>query len=762
MMNIKFFLVTFGLTLIHLTISAQISQLKGKITDSEGEPIESATITIPTLGIGTKADSLGYYELNNIPLGNYPIKVSFIGFSTKTLQLSVNGTQPHVKNVELISMTNRLNSVVVTGTRTARRRLESPVAVNILDSRTFDITQSNTLADGLCFQPGLRMETDCQTCNYTQLRMNGLGGSYSQVLINSRPVFSSLMSLYGLEQIPANMIDRVEVVRGGGSVLYGSSAIAGTVNILTKEPRKSSFTISNNTSLIGKKTLDHFFNANLTVVNEEENAGVSIFASHRDRDSYDANGDGYSEMPLLLNNSFGFNSFLKLTPQDKLEINGWSINEERKGGNKLDLQADKADQSEYRLHNIVVGGFNYEHQSKDKDQSFSVYGSAQNTKRTHYTGIDQIDAWGRTKNHSMHGGVQYNYIANNFLNGKNTFTTGVENQYEYTFDEIKAYDYLIDQHVNLFGAFLQSDWEINNKLTLLSGLRLNKSNRIDKLVLTPRFSALYKLGSEIQLRASYARGFKAPQALETDMHMAFAGGGVSVIRTDANLMEETSNSFNASLDFNKPSEHFIYGFTIDGFFTRLYDTFVLEEVGVDQNGNQQLLRKNGGNSSVRGVTVEGRLNYDQKMQFEMGVTFQKSTYDKAVSWSSELEGNKKYLRSPDTYGFYTLSFWPQNRFNAVLSGVLTGPMLVPHFAGAPGIDADVVNTSPTYLENNVKFSYRFTLNQVKQDLQFNIGVQNMFNQYQKDFDIGKNRDSNYIYGPGRPRTFFLGLKFGLM
>lgn len=760
-MKINFTLLLSILALAAFTSRAQETHIKGKITDKDGQPVEWVTIGISKLNLKTKADSTGYYELKNIPIGTHQLMVSYIGYDTKFKQVKVAADQLLVVNIELTPSTNTLNSVVITGTRTSRRRLESPVAVNILDSRTFNNTQSNTLADGLCFQPGLRMEVDCQTCNYSQLRMNGLGGSYSQVLINSRPVFSSLMSLYGLEQIPSNMIDRVEVVRGGGSVLYGSSAIAGTVNILTKEPKNSSFTLSNNSSFVGNSTWDHFFNANLTTVNEAQNAGVSFFGSRRDRNSYDANGDGFSELPMLKNNSFGFNSFFKLSPKDRLEINGWSIYEERKGGNKLELPADKADQAEYRLHNILVGGFNYEHQS-NQQSSFSIYGSAQNTKRTHYTGIDQIDAWGRTKNYAMQGGVQYNYTVDDFFSGKNTFTTGFENQYEYTFDEIKAYDYLIDQNVNLFGVFLQSDWEVTDQFTVLSGLRLNKSNRISKLVLTPRLSTLYKLGEETQLRASYARGFKAPQALETDMHMAFAGGGVSVIKTDIGLMEETSDSFNASLDYNKASEHFIYGFTVDGFFTRLYNTFVLEDLGIDENGNTQLLRKNGGNSTVKGITLEGRFNFDQKMQLETGLTYQKSVFENAVLWSSDLPGSKRYLRSPDVYGYYTLSFLPQSRFNAVLSGVLTGPMKVPHVAGAPGVDHDVLYTSPTFLENNLKLSYRFTLKSIKQDLQFNIGVQNMFNQYQKDFDIGKNRDSNYIYGPGRPRTFFMGLKFGLM
>jgi len=749
------------LLLLSASAVAQNGSVKGKVK-ANGEAVAYANIILSNTTLGASSGKQGAFEVKNIPPGNYELVVSAIGFQTSTLKIKVTADQQATVDVAMNETFSALNEVVVTGTRTSRRRLESPVAVNILDSRTFNITQSNTLSDGLCFQPGLRMETDCQTCNYSQLRMNGMGGSYSQILINSRPVFSSLMSLYGLEQIPSNMIDRVEVVKGGGSVLYGSSAIAGTVNIITKEPKKSSFTVSNNTSLVDGKVPDNFINANVTAVNEDQNAGVSFFASHRNRDAYDANGDGYSEMPKLTNNSFGFNAFLKFDPRNKLELNGWSINEERRGGNKIDEQADKADQSEYRLHNILVGGFNYEHKFRNENTSFSVYGSAQNTKRTHYTGMDHVDGWGHTKNHSFQGGIQVNHTLNDFLGGKNTLTTGIEEQYEYTFDEIKAYDYLIDQKVNLAGAFLQSDWEVTPNFTVLSGLRLNKSNRVKEAIVTPRLSMLYKLGTTTQFRASYARGFKAPQALETDMHMAFANGGVSVIRVSPDLIAETSNSFNASVDFNKASETLIYGFTLDGFYTRLNNVFILEETGTDEKGNQQLIRKNGGIATVKGVTLEGRLNYSQRFQLETGVTLQKSEYGDPVAWSTDLPGSTKYLRTPEVYGFYTLTILPQSRFNAALSGVLTGPMDIPHFAGAPGVDKDLVKRTSTFLETNIKLSYRFTLKSIGQDLQFNAGIQNIFNQYQDDFDTGKNRDSNYIYGPGRPRTFFFGLKFGLM
>jgi outer membrane receptor for ferrienterochelin and colicins len=137
-----------------------------------------------------------------------------------------------------------INQVVVTGTKTFKRQTESPVIVNVLESKALEMVQACNISEGLRFQPGLRVETDCQTCNYTQLRMNGLGGSYSQILINGRPIFSPLTGLYGMEQIPANMVERIEVVRGGGSALYGSSAIGGTVNIITRIPNESSYDFS--------------------------------------------------------------------------------------------------------------------------------------------------------------------------------------------------------------------------------------------------------------------------------------------------------------------------------------------------------------------------------------------------------------------------------------------------------------------------------------------------------------------------------------
>lgn len=751
-------LITLSLTIQMNCCLAQLGSLSGKIT-SGGYPLPFAYISIEELNLGNTADDLGYFIFKNLPEGQFSLKVSCLGYTPSTREVLISKSKTEHLRIELAELPFAINTVVVSGTRTERRRLDNPVAVNLLNEAAFQITQSNTLSEGLCFQPGLRMETDCQTCNYTQLRMNGLGGAYSQVLVDNRPVFTSLMSLYSLEQIPASQIERVEIVKGGGSVLYGSNAIAGTVNVITKLPDENSWSLSQNFSLAGNQSPDYFFNGNATIVNEHKSAGLSLFASHRNRREFDANGDDFSEMPRLRNNSFGFKTHFKPNDRHRLELNAWSIQEFRRGGNAFDLPADQADQSEERNQQILIGGVDYKFTPAGSSFNLNAYLAGQVTTRTHYTGVDQANGWGNTKSKTLTGGLQLNY-RQPLLRRPQTLTAGIEHQHDDTFDEIPAYGYRIDQVTDMTGLFLQSDWDVTPQLTLLSGVRLNKHNFVDKIITTPRFSALFKPIDKLQIRASYARGFKAPQAFEADMHIAFAGGGVVLISFDPNLRQETSDSYSISLDFNQPRTNYIFGFTLDAFLTRLYDAFVLEETESDSAGNIRLLRKNGGNSTVQGVTLEGRFNYDQKFQVQAGLTLQSAQFDDPVAWSAEVPGRRHYLRTPDHYGFFTLSILPENKLNGSLSGVYTGPMWVPHFAGAPGIDRDLLFQSPNFTEINCKLNYRLHLHNVETDVEFSVGVQNIFNAFQSDFDKGRYRDSNYIYGPARPRMFFVGVRFG--
>ncbi len=316
-MQIKYFrlssfFLTVGLIIATLTINAQTGSISGTIK-SDGFPLSSAAVSIKKTSLGNATNADGKYSIQNVPAGTYKLSASSIGFNVSEKTVVITSGQNLVLNFELAANISSLDQVVVTGTRTPKRRTNSPVIVNLINSQTLDHVIATSLSEGLKYQPGLRVETDCQTCNYTQLRMNGLQGGYSQILVNSRPIFSPLTGLYGMEQIPTNMIDKIEVVRGGVSALYGSSAIGGTVNVITKVPVGNSYSLTNTFQSIKGQTVDNVIAGNGSIVNDDRNAGISFFVNNRNRGHYDANGDNFSELPQLKDNTFGTNIFFKPT-----------------------------------------------------------------------------------------------------------------------------------------------------------------------------------------------------------------------------------------------------------------------------------------------------------------------------------------------------------------------------------------------------------------------------------------------------------------
>ena len=232
--------IIFFIGLFLLFSKGLFSQVVTGVITSEDKVIPFANIIVKGLGVGTSSNKNGEYKIENVKMGYQHIIVSAIGMVEKKVDVQIQDGV-NIIDIQLKPSVYNLDQVVVTGTKTFKRRTESAVIVNVIDSRQLENVQACNLAEGLVFQSGLRVETDCQTCNYTQLRMNGLAGGYSQILINGKSIFSPLTGLYGMEQIPKNMIDRVEVIKGGGSSLYGSSAIGGVVNIITKIPVNNSY-----------------------------------------------------------------------------------------------------------------------------------------------------------------------------------------------------------------------------------------------------------------------------------------------------------------------------------------------------------------------------------------------------------------------------------------------------------------------------------------------------------------------------------------
>lgn len=735
---------------------------------SQGEHIAFVSIFLEGTSIGTTTDNTGHYILINLPVGKHTLIARALGYKIERKTINLEAGKSQEINFVLEEERMALNQVVVTGTKTFKRQTESPVIVNVLNNKALNLVQACNISEGLRFQPGLRVETDCQTCNYTQLRMNGLGGSYSQILINGRPIFSPLTGLYGMEQIPANMVERIEVVRGGGSALYGSSAIGGTVNIITQIPKESSYdfsTIMQNTNSGGK---DNILNGNLTMLTNKRTAGAAIFVNRRHREAYDHDGDNFSELPLLRNNSFGASLFFKPDLAQKLEVNFSSLNEYRFGGEMTDKPAFLAKQSEERTHHVLMGGLDYQINFNDENSAFIAYFAGQQTDRLHYTGIlpDEAAArlihinkppYGTTANTTLQSGFQVNHRFQEFFGGINVVTFGAEYVFDDVLDTIPAYNYEINQQTKNYGFFAQSDWEISQKLTFLAGVRADKHNLVNNVILSPRFSFLYRYQTNTQFRLTWGTGFRAPQSFDTDLHLAFAGGGVSRITLDPDLKEERSNSLSGSVNYDRPSELFILGFTLEGFYTKLKDVFYLQPVSADGFG-ARFEKRNGSGAAVNGGTLELRGNYNRKLQLEAGITIQKSLYNEPVENIPGLNPIRSFLRSPNNYGYLTLSFIPNEKFNASVSSVYTGKMQLAHFAGAPEQTVNEYITSQSFTELNTKISYTFNLPSVDTGLEAFGGVKNLTNAYQSDFDSGKNRDSNYVYGPGMPRSIYLGIR----
>ena len=296
--------------------------------------------------------------------------------------------------------------------------------------------------------------------------------------------------------------------------------------------------------------------------------------------AYDHNWDNFSELPSLKNNSIGTHLFYLPSKNQKLELNLSHIYEYRYGGEMVDQPAHLALQSEERTHHVTMGSLDHQINFNNTNSTWITYLAAQHTARDHYTGI--LPDSSELNNHLIHppygtsatltlqGGSQLNHQIQNFLGGSNTITIGGEYVLDDVLDEIEAYNYKVDQLTKNAGAFLQSDWEITPSFNLLSGLRADDHNMVDHLIFSPRMALMYK-AKNTQLRLSWGQGFRAPQAFDSDLHIAFSGGGISRIMLGPDLKEERSNSISTSLNYDKASTHYIAGFTLEGFYTQLQD-----------------------------------------------------------------------------------------------------------------------------------------------------------------------------------------------
>lgn len=722
------------------------------------ENLAYATVLIVENGMGTVTGDDGHFRLKNVPAGKYTLKVQLMGYASQTKTVVVSNEYTVDLHFVMEKEDIMMDEVVVSANRNETNRRVAPVVVNVMNSKLFETVNSTDLAKSLSYQSGLRVENNCQNCGFPQVRINGLEGPYSQLLINSRPVMSALSGVYGLEQIPVSMIERVEVVRGGGSALFGANAVGGTINIITKDPINNSFQVNSTMSNLGGKTWEQYFGANASLVSKDRTYGVAFYQAYRNRNPYDADGDGFSELGKLNMNTFGLRGYYRPTQFSRLSIEYHTTNEFRRGGNKFDLQPHETDITEQTRHVINSGGLTYDIFMNEYKHKLSLYGSVQHTDRNSYYGAGMdTNAYGTTDDLTAVGGAMYSGNFDRLLFSPATLTGGFEYQFNGLHDVMTGYGRDLKQYVRIAGAYLQNEWKMRY-LTLLAGFRLDKHNLVDNVIFSPRVNLLWKPTDRLQGRLTWSTGFRAPQAYDEDLHVAAVGGEAMMIKLADGLKPERSNSFSGSVDWAFNLGHFSSNLLIEGFYTMLNDVFYLEETGFDETtGTKIQERRNGHGARVYGANIDYKIAHGKEAQLQLGFTVQQSRYTEALAWSSDpdVAPTKRMTRTPDCYGYFTFTSAPLKNFDFSVSGVCTGSMLVPHFAGY--IEKDRMEKTPDFMDLNLKLNYTFVLNDHLK-LQFNGGVNNIFNAFQKDLDKGADRDSKYFYGPTQPRTLFIGVK----
>lgn len=768
--------------------------LQGGIADtvtgrvlSNGEPVPYATVTVKGTTIGVAADKDGNYTVTGVPSGSRTVEVRAMGFSSMQKSVSVQDGQTASLDFNLASTAVRGTEIVVTGSRDEVPRKESPVIVSTVSAEELtEVTGSTTVAEGLNFATGLRMENDCQNCGFNQLRMNGLEGPYSQILIDGRAVFSAVAGVYGLELFPTNMIERIEVVRGAGSALYGSNAIGGTVNLILKDPLVNSYEFDASYGSIGvgedgfgDAANDYTAKVNASVVSDDSKMGMTVFGFYRDREPFDANDDTFSEIAKLKNTTLGLRAFKRVGDRGRLTADLFTINEDRRGGDKFDQIEHEATIAESIQHEIINGALTYTQYFRDNDKLL-MYVAAQNVDRgTYYGEGGQLDAYGETDNLSLQLGAQYKAVF-----GPSEVIVGVENNRE-TLEDRKldapgVPGFLItDQESDILGVFGQYQVTVGD-LKLTAGLRWDNyeiTNAADPDadikddILLPRASLLYSITDDLQARFSYGHGYRAPQVFNEDLHIETSGSKRVIFENAPGLVAETSETYMVSLDFDTYQNGVDYGFLVEGFYTNLSDpfdpspefyiddTYTTEFVDLNDDGFHdgdgvsepkyvKQVRANAEGAVVQGVNLEAHLVPSSKFGMKAGFTIQSSEYDEP---QSEF-GTKKFYRTPETYGFMTVDWEPADKLGISFSGTYTGKMDVPY-----NEDEELRESDP-FFDAGVRVRYTVPIDDA--GLQFYGGVKNIFNSYQDDFDSGAGRDPGYVYGPMSPRTFYLGLKFG--
>ncbi|MFQ3224406.1 MAG: outer membrane receptor for ferrienterochelin and colicins [Lentimonas sp.] len=697
--------------------------------------------------------------------------------------------------------------VVTTGTRTERLLTEVPIKTEVLDKGAFEMGSLFELGQAIELLNGARTEANCQNCGTAEIQLLGLPGNYNQILVDGLPLFTGVASVYGIDQVPTLFIERIEIVKGGGSALYGPGAVAGVINLIPEEPFENHTHVDFGfRSIDGEPAYQTQFATYF--VSEDKSFKASLYGLYGDQNEYDANGDGFSEIVERENKTIG--TYLWWTPFDetRLRFNYQYIGEERRGGDRLGVPEEYAQTAEsldtdyhwatlrwdQELTSELSMGLSASMVQLDRDSYYGGTGveliepgdplvdtnaktydgaapddsAAPGTAAakahalfgspTDGTGGGSFNSFGETEATSYFFDAQFNYDLGELANsGIHHLVFGFQYEEETLSDDQLDVDgdflaTLHDDTFDNFGVFFQDEWQLTEKFEIVPGLRADKANTLDDWVFSPRIAARYTATSELTIRANFSSGFLAPRIFDEDIHIENIGGVPRDIVNADDLQEERSYTSAFGMDYTPNSFGGDLTTSIQFYYTILEDSYALDQSSIrEEDGREKIDRINSDGSTIFGIEWDAAYRFNPKWSLDVGLAYSRARYDTV----DPDRGTDKYNKTPDWTGLTQLNYRNEELFNAFFAMKWTGEMDVDRLDSVVP-DAKPVETSDHFFVVDVGISKKFKFEHI--DLTLRAGISNLLDDYQDDIERGAERDPGYVYGPRYPRSYTLGAK----
>lgn len=733
--------------------------IHGYVVDQDNQALAYSTVIIKGAMVGTQANESGYYYIdlaNSQQNAALELTAAFTGFisQSKTVQFLDN------ENLEVnftLKQDSDLDEIVISSSLKPMLKSDSAVPIEIYTPKFFQKNPTANLFDAIKMVNGVQPQLNCNVCNTGDIHINGMEGAYTMVLIDGMPIVSSLASVYGLSGIPTSMIQRVEVVKGPASSLYGTEAMGGIINIITKDAQSAplfsfdAFTTSwleTNVDVSGKFKISE---------NVDNLLGVNYFQYGQ---RHDKNKDGFTDV----------------TQQERISI-----------FNKTSFKRNQDRLASIALRYLYEDRWGGEtHWNKKNDRGGEqVYGESIYTNRFEAIAMYQIPS-----SESIFAQFSYNYHGQNSFYGPESYQAkqqvafgqlywdkqlgdhnllaGVSFKYTYYDDNTRGtgiYDengLVVNTPSNtpIWGLFVQDQWKINAKNTLLYGYRLDY-DKTHQFIHSPRVA--YKLEPFVGhfLRASFGTGFRVVNVFTED-HRALSGAREVEFASD--LKPEESYNFNLNYVWKLPTSFGVLNFDATGFYTYFTNKI---EANTDIDQTKIIYDNLQGHAISKGVSLNVEASFEFPLRIMAGATYMEV-------YRKEFGIKKAVYHSPKYSGTFSASYDFSRGWTSDFTSNWNGPMLMPR------VENDYrAEYSPWVLLSNIQVSKNLF-----NGLTLYTGVKNIFNTLPKYDAIarwwdpfgepgngvtppgGRNdvifEPNDYSYTAMLPRQVYFGLRYSIL